>query len=553
MKSLLMGLILLVSQANPTQTVRGSIQGIVKPPDSGEGISQVTVVLNEVPPGVGASLLQRTAMTDAAGRFSFADLPFSRYNVRVYKDGYFGAPADAPILSQIEVRTIATINANAPTAELTLGLMQGGTVSGVVRDKQGNPAAGVPLTLLRRVYQDGRRVMIPGATGFMPVAGLAPATNDRGEYRLFWFPPGDYYVRTEAAPLTFYPGTTTLENAVAVTVRSGQIVTGVDFEVESAPKFSISGKVKVSVPGPQGRRSVVSFYVVPRGASPVERFAIRTNAINSVDFARVEFDFLLRGIIPGAYDVYPIFADQDPFGAPLSGYKSTRIPVEVVDKDVTGLVGEIVPHADLSIRVAPTGSAPLPPVVQGLPHIQLRPYEALGSLLHPAMPQVDGELHAVASNVFPAKYKVLLPLLPPEYYLADIRQGQSSLYNDALITVTGERQQSVEVTLSTGGGAIRGIVRDNRGQPVSGRVALVPQGPRRSNPNLYRRTTAQAGTGQFGLTNIAPGEYKVFAWEKLPTGADESPEFMEKYETRGRLIAIRPGSTLDDLQLVLNP
>jgi len=51
--------------------------------------------------------------------------------------------------------------------------------------------------------------------------------------------------------------------------------------------------------------------------------------------------------------------------------------------------------------------------------------------------------------------------------------------------------------------------------------------------------------------DVPPGDYKLFAWETLPTGADASAEFMSPYEERGRFITITAGSTLSDISLPL--
>src|SRR5262249_3834295 len=143
-------------------------------------------------------------------------------------------------------------------------LTQGGIISGQLRDAQGKPAAGVQVVILQPSYQDGRRRLTPVrlTTGFNP-AGAGVTTNDRGEYRLFWVPPGEYFVRTDTssaaalrrsasstvAQITFYPGTVDSSRAVPVVVGSGQEVSAIDFAVEYAQAFSISGKVTVSVPG----------------------------------------------------------------------------------------------------------------------------------------------------------------------------------------------------------------------------------------------------------------------------------------------------------------
>src|SRR5262249_57192326 len=95
-----------------------------------------------------------------------------------------------------------------------------------------------------------------------------------------------------------------------------------------------------------------------------------------------EFEFELRGIAPGAYYVFPLFADsQTANGTPAATYYTTRIPVEVVDRDVTGLQGDIHRYPDVTTRVTLKGNPPVGSQIPIPPRVQLRAQEALWILL----------------------------------------------------------------------------------------------------------------------------------------------------------------------------
>lgn len=212
----------------------------------------------------------------------------------------------------------------------------------------------------------------------------------------------------------------------------------------------------------------------------------------------------------------------------------------------------------MTFRFITRGDPPAntPPQQAMRPSLQLRIQEAIGNLISAgaaATPPVGPDGSVVFANLFPSKYKILIPITVPGYYVADIRQGLTSLYNDGILTVTGETPSGpVEITLSSGAGQIRGVVRNAKGEPpAAARVVLIPQAPRRSNSLLYRRTTSAAGTGQFTLGGIAPGEYKIFAWDRLLNGAEENAEFLEKHESRGRIVTVNPGASNTDLQIDL--
>jgi hypothetical protein len=68
---------------------------------------------------------------------------------------------------------------------------------------------------------------------------------------------------------------------------------------------------------------------------------------------------------------------------------------------------------------------------------------------------------------------------------------------------------------------------------------------------LYKRALASV-EGQFTISDVAPGEYKIFAWgdEKVLSGAEENAGFLARFENRGRAVTVRAGSVID---LTLDP
>ena len=62
---------------------------------------------------------------------------------------------------------------------------------------------------------------------------------------------------------------------------------------------------------------------------------------------------------------------------------------------------------------------------------------------------------------------------------------------------------------------------------------------RRSGCENIRRSDQ---SGRFTLKGIAPGDYKLFAWEQIEAGAYQDPDFLKPFENRGESINIREGS-----------
>jgi len=173
--------------------------------------------------------------TDAAGRFRFADLAPGEYIIRVEGEGYFGASANG--LNPTTVTQRITISAQQTLPELTFSMIRGGIIAGRIRDTEGKLASNV--TIAAGKIMDGGR--------FRTI--VSKSTDDRGEYRLFWLPPGEYYIaigapETEtggairffiktaepvpAAGMTLYPNATTVADAQTVIVKEGDEVPGID-------------------------------------------------------------------------------------------------------------------------------------------------------------------------------------------------------------------------------------------------------------------------------------------------------------------------------------
>jgi hypothetical protein len=117
-----------------------------------------------------------------------------------------------------------------------------------------------------------------------------------------------------------------------------------------------------------------------------------------------------------------------------------------------------------------------------------------------------------------------------------------SVHDNGLV-VGKEPPRQIEIVVKTNGGAMEGTVYDAQQQTKAGAtVVLVPAQNRRQNLALFK-TTISGDKGQFGIRAIAPGQYKLFAWESIPTGAHQNAAFVSKYEARGQSISVNASST----------
>jgi len=72
-------------------------------------------------------------------------------------------------------------------------------------------------------------------------------------------------------------------------------------------------------------------------------------------------------------------------------------------------------------------------------------------------------------------------------------------------------------------------------------VVLVPQEKERRDREMYYRTATTDQAGQFSFKSVAPGEYRVYAWEEAEYGAWMDPDFMKPVEGKGEAVSIAEG------------
>lgn len=168
------------SIAPPTGTA--TIGGLVKD-HQGQPVRRSTVAIT------GDMRLTRSTVTDNEGRFAFAELPAGRFTVSAEKPGYPQMSYGAKRAYRAGAGVFLQDGAHAEG--LTLTLPRGAVMTGTVYDELGAPMAGVPVMAWEvRTSLGGERTLgLVGET-------VTVNTDDRGVYRLFGLPAGDFTVGT---------------------------------------------------------------------------------------------------------------------------------------------------------------------------------------------------------------------------------------------------------------------------------------------------------------------------------------------------------------------
>lgn len=552
--------LLLFQQPRASSTV----EGVVVKSATSEPIAKAVVELRRAEDPQTQALAPQVVTTGTDGRFSFRDISSGRYTLAVSRNGYLAA-------QRRELR----VESGRSAKDLRISLTATGAISGRVYDNTGEPVANVSVQALKYSWSDGEADL---------TSVKIAETNDRGEFRIFWLPPGRYYVSAipevpglngpsihiegpagaaftrrfdgvvirnnvlsssgsaaQLAPV-YYPGTSNLQSASAVDVGSGADINGIDFVLVRAVTRRVRGVAVDSATGlPTPAASLV---LVPRSGSTIGQ-AFLPPALEGEGFE-------VREALPGSYFLVGF--------ARLSGgdrgevrVLGGRTPVDVADKDLDGVRVVLSPGVDIAGRVAVDGVLTAP-TQYGLRHPVIGLRDTLRGV--PGRAQLyaafSDDQAFILDNALEGDYRVQVTDLPPGTYVKSIRFGAANAMNST-IHIDSRSRESLQIVLGTNAGVLEGTVlsedANNRDVLPGATVALVPVGDGRDRPDLFLSARTD-GFGHFRMDSIAPGDYLAFAWEDIDEGLWKDPVFIRRSERLGRLIRIREG-THDTLEFTV--
>jgi hypothetical protein len=487
------------------QDLRGTaaIAGVVRDAQSKIGIRRAVVTLELG----GAQEATATAVTDEEGRFEFRDLPAGDYRVHATTELAMQAP-----YREFDPRLArhVTLADGESRGGVVLEIARPGVLSGVVTQDDGEPAIHAVVQLLR-VDDPSKRAS----------AGTHQEinTNDRGEYRFFGVLPGTYLIKATppqqfrlptAAALrsAYFPGATTEDAARVIEVRSGDEVTGLDMRLIAAtpPKVIValdlpagvsaaSGMVMVSVSWDSGSSS---------HSGP---------AAPEIDLGK-----MIPDLRPGEYSLGVLM-----MAGGAGGAQRIRIR-EGGDQRVTMRLGA---PFDVPCRLVGEGRAATSDFrisVSQLPRYQ-----------HSTIPWRPGAPCKI-EGVFPGPFQIAIYPLQPDFYLKTVRLGDTSYLAERgwplPIELSGPPDAPLEIAIAEAA-HITGTVERENGAVAPATIIAVEEGK-----GAKRSIQAVDAAGKFDLKGLSPGNYRVFAIEKIDA---PSWEELKPFLDRAVLVKAVPG------------
>jgi hypothetical protein len=470
--------------------------------------------------------------TDAGGRFEIRGIDPGHYRLRVIRNGF--------VTQEFGQRT-----PNDPGAVLTLGpgqdlkdllfrMLPSAVISGRIQNENGDPLPWVRVSALRAAFVRGKRTLSTEVT---------VVTNDLGEYRLFGLRPGRYFLSATYRPgqrlepmegdedaedagksgyvTTYYPGTPDPARATSLTIKTGDEISPMDILLEPTTVYSLRGRVNIA--GARRNQSGIILALEARSTGIGWSVPSRQSLVDKPEGA-----FEIPDVLPGSYTLSGFWFDEG------RRYQA-RQSVEITNIDAEGLQLTLLQGMD--IRGQMNWDAK-PAVDRDALVVSVRPVDTI--FVYGAQARVAQNGSFLLRDVSEGLYRLSTSGQSQDCYLKSIRYAGMEVSDDEFNVVRGT-QATLEVTISSRGARVQGMVKDADGLPAVGVwVALVPEEAHRNEFHLFKQGRTDQ-YGRFDLRGIAPGDYKLFSWEEVEANAWEDPEFLKAFEAKGESVSLQEG------------
>ena len=578
------------STATPT-TGTASIAGTVVD-DQERAVPVRRAVVTVAGPGLVPS---RSAITDDDGRFAIERLPAGRFTISVSRASFitslYGAKRPG------KPGTPVVVDAGQRVTGLAVKLWRGAVIAGVVRTEDGQPAEGLPVRVIAAHQTPDPSILTLGNNGVK--------TNDAGEFRIFGLPPGTYLLcvtppvlrgtsptatteaemdaalaalRTRAAapsatrlvaalPATsrpfayapiYFPGTANMSQAAPIALVPGQVVEGVNLQLQRVATASVGGVVI----HPDGRGASGASIQIGQTAPPGYTLdaPLQASATTMPDGT-----FRIPAIGPGEYS---LTARATPPGVAPSGRSGgpalwSEMKLSVSGNDLSGLTMGLESGPALAGRVAFAEGTLTPPadltqwrVSLVTPASLTRRGPVMGSAFNPAPPialNPDGtfEIPGIPPGAF--LFQLTGPGVGPTgWWMRSMTSGDRDLLDRLIEIRPGGPSMNVVVSMSDRHTELSGTLRTSTGQPGADVFVIAFSSDRTMwGPAARRVRAVRPGVdGQFSMPDLPPGDYLLGAVTDIDPDDWQNPAVLDQLVPTSVKVTIGEGEKkVQDLQL----
>ncbi|MCX6625476.1 MAG: carboxypeptidase-like regulatory domain-containing protein [Acidobacteria bacterium] len=526
MGKLILAVLLPVFLTALPETPTASLEGTVLDSVTGAPVAGARVVLeNRV------KRSEYHVLTDSQGQFAFHGAAPGKYKLLADKNGYVHVVFGGRRSELDEEGEPLPLAPDEKRSGVELRMIPAAVLAGRIVDNTGEPMPGL-FVVAGRMGHEGRGRRLKIAKHSLMV------TNDRGEYRLFGLPPGKYYliaaglqdffglfmrdsqseVEMGTAPpkeklgTQYFPGVPDPAQAIILELRAGEEKAGVDFRYDYTPLVSVRGRVTVPAVCPGN----VSVHAGPE---------IRAEQEDSIQFAiTADGSFEVRGVSQGSWRISANSQDQK------SACSSETVTVQAGASGAGGVALALRPAVELS----------------GVVRMESEPgFRFQKARVYFEMFEADGENHAEIkadgrfnTRLSPENWTFGVIGAAGNAFIKSARLGATDVLESGLNLISGTPGGELEIVLSSAGAQVEGSVSNASGRPARRAiVVLAPEAHLRAHGRLFYRATADE-EGRFSLRGIAPGEYKLFAWNDVEGEAYRDPGFLRDDEANGEKVVL---------------
>jgi protocatechuate 3,4-dioxygenase beta subunit len=403
------------------------------------------------------------------------------------------------------------LSSGAPVHDVKVELTPQAVVVGKVVDDQGDPIMNAQVAPLISRVVEGRRSFQQAGTA---------STNDLGEFRLASLIGGKYIICARANerglgdPATTgescYPGPVEAGAASAMELAAGH-ETRLDFTLTEVPTVHVRGTIS-GMPKNQG----AGITLVKRGSSvPVGNRQARIGPEGTFDVA---------GVTAGSY---MLSTDYFEGGAHLTA----RVPVEVRNADVDDVAVHLEAGFTVTGRVRMESKAGSAPANRQFT-LSLRSTEPRVGSGHLTW-SADNSTFTIP-DVTPGNYQ--LDAFPPgPFFVKSATLGGIDILRQEI--PIAQAAEPLEIVLSDNSGAMDALVTGADDEPVASSMVMLLQ------DGLRPRMAASGADGHVKMQGLAPGDYRIYAWEDVSQVEYADADWMKRYGGNGVAVTVEAGRT----------